>query len=140
MLYHGVLVSAVQQNESVILIYISPLFWISFPFRSPRNTEESSPCYPVSSRLLSILYISSVRVCVLSHSVVSDSLRPHQAPLSMELSRQEYWSRLPFPTAGGLPNPGIKPISLAFPALAGKFFTISTTWKPQKCDCCCCCC
>ena len=35
-----------------------------------------------------------------------------QAPLSMELSRQEYWSGLPFPSSGDLPNPGIKPMSL----------------------------
>ena len=50
-----------------------------------------------------------------SRSVVSDSLRPHglyvahQAPPSMEFSRQEYWSGLPFPSPGYLPDPGIKP-------------------------------
>ena len=33
----------------------------------------------------------------------------HQAPLSMELSRQEYWSGLPFPSLGDLPDPGIDP-------------------------------
>ena len=49
----------------------------------------------------------------------------HQAPLSMGLSRQEYWSELPFPTPGNLPNPGIKPKSLASPALAGRFFTFA---------------
>ena len=43
-----------------------------------------------------------------------------QAPLSMEYFRQEYWSGLPFPTPGDLPDPGIKPVS---PALAGRFFT-----------------
>ena len=32
----------------------------------------------------------------------------HLAPLSIEFSRQEYWNRLPFPTLGGLPDPGIK--------------------------------
>ena len=37
----------------------------------------------------------------------------HQAPLSTEFSRQEYWSGLPFPTPGDLPNPGIKPTSPA---------------------------
>ena len=37
------------------------------------------------------------------------------APLSMEFSRQEYWSELPFPTPGDLPDPGIKP---RYPALA----------------------
>ena len=50
-----------------------------------------------------------------SCSVVSDSLRPHgyQAPPSMGFSRQEYWSRLPFPSPGNLPNPGIEPRSPA---------------------------
>ena len=37
----------------------------------------------------------------------------HQAPLSMEFSRQENWSGLPFPTPGGLPDPGIEPASPA---------------------------
>ena len=37
----------------------------------------------------------------------------YQAPLSMGFSRQEYWSRLPFPSPGGLPDPGIKPRSPA---------------------------
>ena len=40
-----------------------------------------------------------------------------QAPLSMEFSKQEYWSGLPFPSPGYLPNPGIKPASLVSPAL-----------------------
>ena len=53
----------------------------------------------------------------------------HEALLSMEFSRQEYWSRLPFPTAGDLPDPGIKPTSLVSPALAGGFFTTSATGK-----------
>ena len=47
----------------------------------------------------------------------------HQAPLSMEFSRQKYWSRLPFPTPGNLPDSGIKALSLASPALAAGFFT-----------------
>ena len=47
-----------------------------------------------------------------------------QAPLSMEFPRQEYWSGLPFPPPGDLPNPGIKPISLAAPTFAGGFFPI----------------
>ena len=46
-----------------------------------------------------------------------------QAPLSVEFSRQGYWSELPFPTLGGLPDPGIKPASLASPGLTGSFFT-----------------
>ena len=60
-----------------------------------------------------------------SHSVVSDSVIPsavtHEAPLSMGFSRQEYWSGLPFPSPGDLPDPGTEPGS---PALKGRFFTI----------------
>ena len=65
---------------------------------------------------------------VLSCSAVSNCLRPpwtvaRQAPLSMGFPRQEYWSRLPFPSPGDLPDPGIKPASFASPALTGIFFT-----------------
>ena len=52
-----------------------------------------------------------------------------QAPLSMEFSRQEYWSGLPFPTPGDLPNPGSEPTSLASPVLAGRFFTTAPAGK-----------
>ena len=51
----------------------------------------------------------------------------YQAPLSMWFSRQEYWSGLPGPTPGDLPNPGIEPTSFLSPALAGEFFTTRTT-------------
>ena len=54
----------------------------------------------------------------------------HQTPLSMEFFRQEYWSRLPFPTPGDLPNPGIKPLSLASSALGGRFFAPVPPGKP----------
>ena len=47
-----------------------------------------------------------------------------QAPLSMEFSRQKYWSGLPFPTAGALSKPGIKLVSLAPAVLLGGFFTL----------------
>ena len=52
-----------------------------------------------------------------------------QAPLSMELSWQEYWSGLPFPPPGHLPDPRIKPKSLVSPALAGRFFTTKPPGK-----------
>ena len=74
-------------------------------------------------------------VCVLSHSVVSDSLRPpwtvaRQAPLSVGLSRQEYWSGLPFPSPGDHPDPRIELMSLVSPALASGFFTTAPPGKP----------
>ena len=46
----------------------------------------------------------------------------------MDFSRQEYWSGLPFPSPGDLPDPWIKP---AFPELAGRFFTTEPPGKPQ---------
>ena len=57
-----------------------------------------------------------------------------QAPLSMGFPRQEYWSGLPFPSPGDLPNPGIKPVSPASPILAGKFFTTKPPGKPNILD------
>ena len=56
----------------------------------------------------------------------------HQASLSMGFSRQEYWSGLLFPSPGDLPDPGIKPASLAFPALAGTVFTTEPHGKPHR--------
>ena len=47
----------------------------------------------------------------------------------MGLSSPEYWSGLPFPPPGDLPNSGIKPGSPVSPTLAGEFFTTSTTWE-----------
>ena len=52
----------------------------------------------------------------------------HQAPLFMGFSRQEYWSGLPCPPPGDLPDPGIEPVSLMSPAWAGGFFTTNATW------------
>ena len=49
------------------------------------------------------------------------------APMSMGFSKQEYWSGLPCLPPGDLPDPGIEPVSLTSPALAGGFFTSSTT-------------
>ena len=51
----------------------------------------------------------------------------HQALLSLDFSRQEYWSGKPFSTPGGLPNPGIEPVS---PALVGGLFTTAPPGKP----------
>ena len=50
-----------------------------------------------------------------------------KAPLSMEFSRQECWTGLPFPSPGDLPDPEIKPMSSA---LAGRFFTTDPPEKP----------
>ena len=70
--------------------------------------------------------VSRVRLLVTPWTAVC------QAPLSMGFSRQEYWTRLPFPSPGDLPNPGIQPRSPALPAdslpteLQGKLFPTKT--------------
>ena len=82
--------------------------------------------------------ISKVCVCVLSlfsHVQFSATLwtAACQCPPSMGSSRQEYWSGLPSPPPGDLPDPRIELTSLMSPALAGKFFTTSATWEaPSK--------
>ena len=61
-----------------------------------------------------------------NHSGILDRKTPWtvacQASLFMEFSRQEYWSGLPFPTPGDLPDPGIELMSLVSPSLAGGVF------------------
>ena len=69
----------------------------------------------------------------------SINCRP-QVLLSMEFSKQEYWSRLPLPSPEGLSHLGIEPASFVFPALAGRFFTTAPPGKPMHvCVCVCAC-
>ena len=71
-------------------------------------------------------------VCMLSGSGVSDSVIPwtiaFRAPLSMEFSRQEYWSGLPFPSPGDLPDPMIE---LQSPALQAS--VVQNTYRFSVC-------
>ena len=55
-----------------------------------------------------------------------------QAPLCVGFSQQEYWSGLPCPSPGDLPDTEIEPASFISPALAGGFFTTRTTWEAQR--------
>ena len=68
--------------------------------------------------------LSRVQLCAAPWTVAC------QAPLSMGFSRQEYWSRGPFPTPGDLPDPGFEPESLASPALVGRFLTAAPPGNP----------
>ena len=72
--------------------------------------------------------------CVKSLSCVQLFATPwtvaYQAPLSMEFSRQEYWTGLPFPSPGDLPDPGIKPRS---PALQADALPSEPPGKPHLC-------
>ena len=81
-----------------------------------------------------IIFLTIFTICaqLLSHArlFVTPQTGGHQVPLSMEFSTQEYWSGLPFSTPGDLPDPGIEPLSLMSPALAGGFFTTAPPEKP----------
>ena len=86
-----------------------------------RRTDPS-PVRPYTGGLVCVVsHFSHVRLFVNLWTVT------HQSPLSMGFSREEYWGGLPCPPPGNLPNPGIKPVSLTFLTLAGRFFTTSTT-------------
>ena len=70
---------------------------------------------------------TSLEQLLFSHSVVSNSVTPWtvaRQALSVGFSRQEYWSGVPFPSLGDLPNPGIQPMTSA---LAGGFFTTESS-------------
>ena len=74
--------------------------------------------------MLSIGCVIRDEACVLSRVqlfATAWTVASH-APLSMEFSRKEYWSGLPFPSPGNVPDPGIKPMSLVSPPLAGRLF------------------
>ena len=96
----------------------------------PRSLHTSALCLRASG-----LSVAPVCVRMRMCSAVSDSVTPwtvaHQAPLSMAFSSPEYWSRLPLPSPGDLPDPGIEPAYLASPALASGFFTTRTIWEAQ---------
>ena len=104
-------------------------YWSGLPFPSPKKPVTSMQLFKV----LGCSFPEKVKVKSLSHVQLfaTQWTVAHQAPLSMEFSRQEYWSGLPFPTPGDLPEPGIKTASLASPALTGRFFTTMPPGKPK---------
>ena len=72
-------------------------------------------------------------VCSVAHSCLWDPMTVAcQAPLSMGFSKQEYWSRLPFPFPGDLPDPRTEPTFPVSPTLGGRFFTVESPGKPRK--------
>ena len=93
--------------------------WSGVPLPSPFSGREGGTC--VIAKLLQ----SCLTLC--TTGTVS-----HQAPLSMGFSRQEYWSGLPCLPPGDFPEPGVKPMSLMCPALAGGFLSASTMWEAHR--------
>ena len=84
--------------------------------------------FPSTVMLTTAWFLVLFNYYVMSNSFVSPWTVAHQAPLSMGIPRQEYWSGLPFPSPRDLPDPGIEPMS---PALAGKYFIPEPPGKPE---------
>ena len=91
---------------------------MKFTFSDLRNTFQCLLYYKVIS--CAVHGCCHVRLFVIPWTEV------RQAPLSMGFSRQEYWSRLSFPSPGDLPDPGIEPVP---PTLAGEFFITEQSGK-----------
>ena len=121
------------------IVWIDHILFIHFPV----DGQLIISTFELLSVLHIILVLSSVtrawffckpsNVCVLTASVMSNFVTPwtvaRQAPLSMEFSRQEYWSGLPFRSPEDLPDLGIEPAS---PESAGGFFTTELPGKPEN--------
>ena len=96
-----------------------------------RYSKMNSSCVQLRLKLLkNFLKMVINTMCSVSHVwlFATSWTVAHQTLLSVGFSKQEYWSGLPFPPPGDLPDPGIEPES---PVLAGGFFTTSATWEAQ---------
>ena len=110
-------------------------YWSGLPFPSPGDLRDPviKPVCLMSPKLAGQFFTTGATCLRITHSVMSDSATPwsavHQASLSMGFPRQEYWSGLPFPSPGHLPNPGIKPAS---PTLQADSLPSAPPGKPVK--------
>ena len=103
-------------SASLSTLGFSFFFICESAFHSNRCIVASCVC--VCTQSLSCVYFATTRTVA------------HQAPMSMGLFRQEYWSELPFPPPGDLPHPGVEPMFPVAPTLAGGFSTTEPPGKP----------
>ena len=96
---------------------------VPLPFLNPTFTSGSSQFTYCWSLKVKVKSLSRVRLFVTPWTVA------YRAPLSMGFSRQEYWSGMPFPSPGDLPDPRIEP---GFPALEADALTSAPPGKPHK--------
>ena len=98
-----------------------------------RQTHQRCGPLHFNSRF-TLIDTQCVHVYALSHDqlFVTPWTAARQAPLFMGFSRQEYWSGLPFPPPGDLPDPGTEPKYLGSPVLVVGFFTNHVTWEAQS--------
>ena len=138
------IISSLNLSTNLYLIIAYKMYNFQFSVRKffPCGERSSGPLtswWPWPSRFPSHIQVfwslksGLVWVCVLSHfSRVRLFATPWtvacQSPLSMGISRQEYWSRLPCPPSWDLPNPGVRPGS----CIAGRFFTTQPPGKAHS--------
>ena len=117
---------------------LKPLMWPGHRYTSSDWTSNPENWPAVALTLQSSLYVPAHRIqsspfiptCVWAQLfscvwlLVTPWTVAHQAPLSMGFSRQEYWSGFPFPTSRDLLDPGMEPVSLPSPSLAGRCTTV----------------
>ena len=116
------------------------MFSTIFPRPLSKNSSINSDISVTDNRGGFNFSLHVLNVMVWVHTCVQFFVIPWtvalQVPVSMELSQQQYCSRLPFPTPGDLPNTGIEPPSLASPELAGRFFFYHcATWEVNNLGC-----
>ena len=116
-------------NPGLVWLFHQPGVFVDEP-RLPENV--SSGVFHLRPEKEHFLAAAAAQLLSCVRLSVTPQTLARQAPLSMGFFRQEYWSGLPFPPPGDLPDPGIKPLSLTSPALAGGFFTISATWETPR--------
>ena len=133
-----------EQKHPCIIFFSFYSFprWIKFPklLLSTFLPNQKKMCKFWYKKILIILprpfksaYVT-MRACMLSLFIhlplfATPGTIAHQALLSMEVSRQGYWTGLPCPPPGNLPNPGIELASLTSSASADRFFTTKTPWE-----------
>ena len=119
-LWHG-------QNSSRCLVLAQgrALYPIRLGLLQERGVLET-PCFQQGRAMQTVVLGVNTQLCP---TLCAPWTAARQSPLSVEFSRREYWSGLPFPPPGDLPDPGIDPESLASPALAGGFFSTGATWE-----------
>ena len=103
------IVSDAQQCDSAIHVHVSILPQTPLPSKLPYNIEQSTLCYTVGPGDGGLI----IKLCP---TLAAAWTVAHQAPLSVGFSRQEYWSWLPSPSPGDLPDPVCEPGSLALQA------------------------
>ena len=101
---------------------VSPIPWLPSWFFSALAVNpdtDTSLRLPLLCGPSSFVFVHACMLCVCAQSCLTGTpwTAALQAPLSMEFSRPEYWSRLPFPSPGDLLDPGIKSTSFVSPAL-----------------------